>query len=319
MCLYKLYLWHKFMLMEITSNILEALVPVIALVVAGYGFRKSQFLPNSFWDSAETLTFYVLFPALILFRLLEADFSKLDITPLLTTSLLFFALLTAISWLYDKKFMNLEQRSWTSFLQGSIRYNTFIALALADKIFGPAYFTVSALLIAIFIIVVNAVTVIAFSLTTKPSAVALITRILKNPLIIACLLGLFLNVSALPMPGFITETMSVFGRAALPLAILAVGAGLKIKSLQSIDREIIAASIIKLIIAPIVMVFLTFLFIDDQQVRSLLILFGCIPTASAAYIMARKMGGDAELMASIITFQTIVSAFTVSAILFFIL
>ena len=299
--------------------ILEALVPVIALVIFGYAFRKSQFLPNSFWASAETLTFYVLFPSLIMYRLLEADFSNLAVTPLIITSLLFFAAVTAISWFCDIKVMKLEHPAWTSFLQGSIRYNTFIALALADKVFGPDFFTISAFLVAIFITVVNMITVIAFSLNTKPSALKLITSILKNPLIIACLVGISLNLSGLSIPGFINETLSVFGRAALPLAILAVGAGLKIRSLQTINKEIIVPSIIKLVIAPVVMALLAYAFITDQQTRNLFILFGCIPTASAAYIMARKMGGDAELMASIITFQTIVSAFTVSAILFLIL
>ena len=305
--------------MQITNNILEALIPVITLVIAGYGFRKSQFLPDSFWESAETLTFYVLFPSLILFRLLKADFSGLEVTPLIITSLLFFALLTAISWLCDSRLMKFEHRTWTSFLQGSIRYNTFIALALADKLFGPELFTVSALLVGVFITVVNMITVIAFSLAAKPSTTKLIAGFLKNPLIIACLLGITLNVSRLPIPESVNETLSVFGRAALPLALLAVGAGLRIRSLRSINREIIAPSVIKLIIAPIVMMLLTLVFIRDQRISDLLILFACLPTASAAYIMARKMGGNAELMASIITFQTIVSVLSVTAVLFLIL
>ena len=305
--------------MAITHSILEALFPVIALVIAGYGFRKSQFIPNSFWESAETLTFYVLFPALILFRLLSADFSELAVTQLIITTILFFAVLTAISWVCDRRFMKLEHATWTSFLQGSIRYNTFIALALADKIFGPELFTVSALLVGVFITVVNMITVVAFNLNATPSALRLISGILKNPLIIACLVGITMNLSQLPTPEFINETLSVFGRAALPLALLAVGAGLRIKSLQSINRKIVVPSVIKLIISPVVMMLLTALLINDQRISDLLILFACLPTASAAYIMSRKMGGNAELMASIITFQTIVSVLSVTVILFLIL
>ncbi len=306
-------------MLPITNHILEALVPVIALVVAGYIFRKSQFLPDSFWESAETLTFYVLFPSLILFRLLKADFSQIDVAPLIITCLLFFALITAISWFCDYRLMRLEHHTWTSFLQGSIRYNTFIALALADKLFGPELFTVSALLVGVFITVVNLITVIAFSLTGTPSALKLVAGVLKNPLIIACLLGISVNLSRLAIPEFANETLSVFGRAALPLALLAVGAGLRIKSLQSIKPEIIAPSVIKLIIAPAVMMLLTWLLIQDRPISNMLVLFASLPTASAAYIMARKMGGNAELMASIITFQTIVSVLTVTAVLLIIL
>lgn len=305
--------------MAFTHTILEALFPVIALVIAGYVFRKSSFLPDLFWDSAETLTFYVLFPSLILFRLLNADFSALEVSPLIITCITFFAVITAISWLCDRKLMNLEHATWTSFLQGSIRYNTFIALALADKLFGPELFTVSALLVGIFIIVVNIITVIAFSLATRTSALKLVNSIFKNPLIIACVAGIGINLSGLTVPGFINETLSVFGRAALPLALLAVGAGLHIKSLQYVNQEIIVSSVIKLMVAPIIMSALVLLLIQDHRIRDLLILFASLPTASAAYIMARKMGGNAQLMASIITFQTIISVVTVTIVLLIII
>ena len=305
--------------MLITSSILEALFPIMALVVAGYMFRKKGFLGESFWQAAESLTFYVLFPCLILYRLLNADFSQFDITPLISVVLLYFLVVTLITWFINKKFLSQTHAAWTSFLQGSIRYNTFIALALSDKLFGPEMFALSALLIGLFITIVNIITIVAFSAEGKISVVKTFTNLSKNPLIIASVVGIILNLSQFHMPIFISDTLSVFGRAALPLAILAVGAGLRIKSLTTITAPLIYSSMIKLLASPLIMATLSLILINDESIRDLLVVFACIPTASAAYIMSRKLGGDYELMASIITFETLLSAFSITAVLFIVL
>ncbi len=302
--------------MAITTHILEALFPVLALVVAGYIFRKKGFLGKDFWRAAESLTYFVLFPCLILYRLINADFSQFEISSLVIVVLAYFLILTLCTWLIDKKFLSLSHAPWTSFLQGSIRYNTFIALALSDKLFGEQLFALSALIVGLFITIVNIITIIAFSAEGRPSPVTIGMNLIKNPLVLASIIGIGINLSQINIPVFVSDTLSVFGRGALPLAILAVGAGLKIKSLTSIDSPIFYSSINKLLLSPVLMAILAFILIDDQSTRNLLIIFASIPTASAAYIMARKLGGDAELMASIITFQTIISTLSVTAILF---
>jgi len=288
----------------------------MALVVTGYLFRKKGFLKESFWQAAESLTYFVLFPALILYRLLNADFSQFDLTPLICVVLLYFILLTLLAWLVNIKILSQSHARWTSFLQGSIRYNTFIALALSDKLFGPEMFALSALLVGLFITIVNIITIIAFSTEGKISISKILTNLCQNPLIIASVAGIALNLFQIYIPIFLNDTLSVFGRAALPLAILAVGAGLKIKSLTTITSPLVYSTVIKLLISPLLMALLCLVLINDQAVTQLLIIFACIPTASAAYIMARKLGGDAEFMASIITFETLVSALTITTILF---
>ncbi len=305
--------------MQIGTYILESLFPIMALVVAGYVFRKRGFLDEEFWQAAESLTYFVLFPALILYRLVNADFSQFDITPLISVVLIYFLLLTLITWFIDKRFLSQSHASWTSFLQGSIRYNTFIALALADKLFGPEMFAMSALLIGLFITIVNIITIIAFSADGKISVVKILINLFKNPLVLASVIGIVLNLSRVHIPVFVSDTLSVFGRAALPIAILAVGAGLRIKSLTAITMPLIYSSAIKLIASPLLMALLSLILIDDGIVRNLLIIFASIPTASAAYILSRKLGGDAEFMASIITFETLISALSITIILFVIL
>ncbi len=305
--------------MAIATHILEALFPVLALVVAGYLFRRKGFLSEDFWRAAESLTYFVLFPSLILYRLINADFSQFEIGSLVLVVLAYFLILTLCAWFVDKKFLQLAHAPWTSFLQGSIRYNTFIALALSDKLFGEQMFAISALIVGLFITIVNIITIIAFNTQGSRAIHKIGVNLIKNPLVLTSVIGITLNLSQINIPVFISDTLAVFGRGALPLAILAVGAGLTIRSLASIETPLIYSSINKLLISPLLMMILALIFINDQGTRNLLVIFASIPTASAAYIMARKLGGDAELMASIITFQTIISNISVTAVLFLIL
>ena len=248
--------------MTLPEYIIDALAPVIALILAGYCFRKFGFLSRAFWRGAESLTYFILFPALILYRLIGADFSSIEITPILSASILFFIALTLVTWVCGKFLMRLTHQQWTSMLQGSIRYNTFIALALTDKLFGPQMFAVSALVTGVFIISVNLVSVIAFSTKGKPSIGAVALNLIRNPLILACLIGIGLNTVTTNVPEFANNTLSAFGRGALPIALLAVGAGLKLKSLTTINLPLAYSSLIKLALAPLLMAVLATLFVS---------------------------------------------------------
>lgn len=301
--------------MQLFSYILEAIFPILALVVSGYAFRKTGFLGGEFWQSAESLAYFILFPALLVHRLSSADFSQFNIMQLLVILLIYFFLLTAFTWWVNAKWLSLPNQSWTSFLQGSIRFNTFVVLALTDKLFGPQLFALSALLLGLSISIVNMITVISFNMAGKLTVDKIGTNFIKNPLILACLIGISLNAAKIELPVFITGTLATLAPAALPVAILAVGAGLKIRSLSRITSPIICATVIKLVLSPIIMALLCLVLIHEQLLTKLLIIFACVPTASSAYILSRKLKGNAELMATIITFETITSLLSITAIL----
>lgn len=305
--------------MQLFSYILEAIIPILALVVAGYAFRKSGFLGKEFWHGAESLAYFVLFPALLIHRLSNADFSRFDIMQLMVIVFMYFVLITVLAWWINKKWLSLANESWTSFLQGSIRFNTFVVLALTDKLFGPQLYALSALLLGMCITIVNVITIISFNTRGKVSPGKISASLIENPLILACLIGIFLNVTKTQLPVFIGDTLAAIAPAALPVAILAVGAGLKIKSLSKITSPIIYSSVLKLIISPLIMALLCLLLISDHLLKNLLIIFACVPTASSAYILSRKLKGNAELMATIITFETVVSILSITVIMLMII
>jgi len=140
-------------------------------------------------------------------------------------------------------------------------------------------------------------------------------NLIRNPLILACLLGMLLNYSGLGMPAPLRPVAELLGQMALPLGLLAVGAGLSLRALRAVGPALLAASAIKLLLFPLLALGIARLLALDPLSGSLLVLFATMPTASSAYILARQLGGDAPMMAAIITGQTLLSVLTIPLML----
>jgi predicted permease len=99
----------------------------------------------------------------------------------------------------------------------------------------------------------------------------------------------------------------ILGQAALPLGLLAVGAALSIQAARAAGGIVIATSAVKLLILPAITFGLLRVLGVQGVEASIAVLFTGLPTATSSYILASQYGGDARLMASIISVQTLLS------------
>ncbi len=148
-----------------------------------------------------------------------------------------------------------------------------------------------------------------------PSLAGTLQRIVKNPLILACLLGIALNLAGLSLPPVIAPMVAVLGRGALPLGLLAVGAGLSFTAGPAEGRALVLACVLKLAVMPVIAALACLVFGASGVAASVAVLFCGLPAATSAYILARQLGGDAGLMARIITLQIAVSAVSLPVVL----
>ena len=130
-----------------------------------------------------------------------------------------------------------------------------------------------------------------------------------NPLILACLSGIGLNLSGIGLPWGSAAVLDILARAALPLGLLAVGAGLQIEGLNR-PGLLAATSSLKLLALPALAGTLCWLFNPGRLETAVLVTFTALPGASTAYILARQLGGDAALMAAIVTVETALALLT---------
>lgn len=287
----------------------NALGPVFLLIVAGALLRKLDFPDHDFWKQAERLTYFILFPAMLIQRLGEAHLGNTPLLPIVTNLLWVLAAGSLLLVLF-RQHLGKNAAAFTSIYQGGIRFNTYIGLACADALYGPQGLIIAAIAIAILIPVINLLCVTTFHLSlhrNSLSAGRLLRSLIGNPLIIGCLIGIALNLTGIGLPGWSAPTLALLGSAALPLGLLAVGVALEFSALHGQWREQLAAAVMRFIIMPTLLLLGFQLFPLPTTAAQVLLLFMVLPTASSAYILARQLGGDAPLMANITTLQTLLA------------
>jgi hypothetical protein len=144
----------------------------------------------------------------------------------------------------------------------------------------------------------------------KRSAGSIVLTVAGNPLIWACAIGLALNVTHLPLPKLWHEVADALGRSALAIGLLVTGAGLQLKDLFRPSLAAGVAVFLKLVLMPVISVALALRFGLTGSNLAVVTICSAVPTASSAYVLARLMGGNAPLLAQIITLQTILAAVT---------
>lgn len=291
------------------ESITGALGPLFLLILLGAAFGYRRWPSDTFWPQMERLIYFVLFPAMLVGTLATADVSQVPVGRLALVLLGAMALFGMLLWRL-RDWLRLSPAAFTSVFQGAVRFNTYVGVAGAAALHGSLGATTAAVAVALMVPVVNVMCVASFvaagtlgGASIGKSAMALV----KNPLILGCLAGIGLNLSGVGLPGWSQDTVELLGRAALPLGLVAVGVALRPAALLRVDRGVLATNSVKLLLMPALVLVLAWVLQLDPVSRDVALLFAALPTATSAYILARQLGGDAELMAAIITGQTLLA------------
>ncbi|MCE9665726.1 AEC family transporter [Halomonas sp. M5N1S17] len=294
------------------EGVAQALGPLFLLILLGavLGWRR---LPgDDFWPAMERLIYFLLFPAMLVATLASADVSQVPVARLAMVLLGTLLLFATLLWVLRPK-LGLDSAAFTSVFQGAVRFNTYVGVAGAAALHGSAGATVAAVAVALMVPVVNVLCVASFIAagTLGPSSLGKsLLALVRNPLILACLVGIALNLTGIGLPGWSGATVELLGRAALPLGLVAVGVALRPRALMRLDRGVWTSNLVKLALMPAVVLLLATALGLDPVSRDVALLFAALPTATSAYILARQLGGDAELMAALITGQTLLAMAT---------
>ncbi|MFT6916258.1 MAG: malonate transporter [Motiliproteus sp.] len=299
------------------ASILATLAPVFALVALGAGLRWADFPGAEFWPLAERFTYYLLFPVLLVLKISTATLPQQGLGQVVLALLLALLLMVLVSLLLAK-LLDLSMPAKSSLFQGGIRFNTYVGLAAAAALFGEQGILWGALFLGLMIPLINIACVSVFILSggSGPGRWrGLLLPLLKNPLIIGCLLGGALNLSGAGMPSPLIPVLELLSTMALPLGLLAVGVGLNLKAMRGGGGALWGSCLLKLLLYPLCFALLARLFALPPEAVAVLLIFVSLPTAPSAYILARQMGGDAPLMAAIITLQTLLAAVTMPLVM----
>lgn len=295
-------------------DILLAIAPIFILIVLGHALRRGGIPSFEFWNLNDRLVYWVLFPALLFYKMATMELSGALLRNY--ALVIYGGLLCAIVFsLVVGKLLKLERPLWTSVLQGCARHNTFIALAIAEEIFGGRGLQLATLITALLIPVTNVSVVSLIIVLLRGFGGGGVIRmiahdLIRNPILIAVVLGLVVNLSGIQHIPVLYDMCLLLGGAALPIVLLCVGANIRIRAMSASTIPIIVSIVGKMVVFPMAIASLALLAGLDSEAILVAIIFGAVPTAAGAYTLARQMGGDAPAMAAIVTVQTALSFLT---------
>ncbi|MGJ4997186.1 AEC family transporter [Bradyrhizobium sp. HKCCYLS3077] len=300
------------------SPVIAALAPVFLLIVIGFGLRRSLIRLDSQWHGLERLTYYVLFPALLLQSLVKADLSQVPVAgiggALFLAMLAMSALCLALRPLLARS--GIDGPAFTSIFQGATRWQTYVALGVSRSLFGPTGLAVASVGMIAIIPMVNVFSVAVLAHYASPdrrSMREIAATILRNPLIWACVIGLALNIVHMPLPKLWHDAADALGQASLPIGLLVTGAGLHFEGLRRAGAAAALGVVLKLVLMPILAIGLAQWFGVSGPSLVVVAICAAVPTSPSAYVLAKQMGGDAPLLAQIISLQTVLAALTMPA------
>ncbi len=286
-------------------NFVELLLPDFSLILCGYLVCRYSALGRAVWDQVESLVYYFLFPVLLFQSIARSPLDLGAASSLIGAGLLMgvtgIALAYSIPWWPGFR-RHIDRREHAAAAQIGFRFNSFIALALAERLAGAQGLLLIAVLIGVCVPLFNVGAVWPMA---RHANTGFFGALVRNPLIIATGLGLVTNLLGLRLPTWLNPSLDRIGAASLALGLLAAGAGMQLGHLAQAKALSVAVLAVRHLLTPLVAAGLVLLFRLDPVQGSVLLAFSALPTASSSYVLASRMGYDGALVAAMVTLSTV--------------
>ena len=299
--------------------------PVFLLIILGNFLRRIKVPDVSFWEINDKLCYWVLIPALLFHYISQINLSS---EMLYSYSVIIYVgfLIAILTVLILGKLLGYPPERWTSILQGAVRQNAFIALAITGSLFGDEGLKIASIFMLIYVPSINIIIVTTMVMNfgqskknaSKNEFITVFIELSKNPFILAMIAGLIFSIAQSEKLKVIIDTSGLLGSAALPIMLLTIGAKIKVRDLALTITPILISNVLKLLALPLIAFFVAnYLGLSEIEVI-VAVIFAAVPTAVSSHTLARQFGADDQLMTSIITTQVILSFITIPILLAFI-
>ncbi len=283
------------------------LLPDFMLIVLGYALARWSALDRPLWDGAERLVYYLLFPCLLFVAIVRQPISLGTLASLGSVGMALTVLGIVLAYGLGKA-NGVDALAHAAGAQVAFRFNSYIALALAERLGGANGVAAMAVILAVVVPLCNVAAVWPLARTGGQHYGR---ELLRNPLIVATVAGLSANLGGLVLPDVAATTLQRLGAAALPLGLMAVGAGLRLGALREAPRLAAALLSIRHLVLPALALLLVRQVPLTSVQQQIVVMFSALPTAASAYVLASRMGGRGEFVAGLVTVSTLLGMLSV--------
>ncbi len=293
-------------------NFAQLLFPDFSLIICGYLVCRYTALNRAVWGQVESLVYYFLFPVLLFHSIIRSPLDLGAASSLIGAGLLMG--LSGIAMAYSLPYLpwlgtHIDRRDHAASAQIAFRFNSFIALALAERLLGAQGLLLIAVLIGVCVPLFNVASVWAMA---RHAQRGVGYELLRNPLILATAAGLVANLLGFKLPVWLEPTVSRIGAASIALGLMAAGAGMQFSHLARAKTLAIGVLAIRHFLIPLVAFGLAKAFNLSPEQTTILLIFSALPTASSCYVLATRMGYDGGYVAGLVTLSTLLGVLSLS-------
>lgn len=286
-------------------NYAQLLFPDFSLILCGYLVCRYTALNRTVWTQVENLVYYFLFPVLLFHSIVRTPLDLGAASQLMgagwTLGFIGIGLAYALPHLPGIRRW-VDHRDHACSAQVAFRFNSFIGLAIADRLAGPQGVQLLAVLIGVCVPLFNVAAVWPMA---RHAQRGLMQELVRNPLIIGTASGLIANLLGFTLPAWAEPTVTRIGAASLALGLMSAGAGMQLRALKSAKVLAITLLGIRHLIMPVAAVGVLALWGLNPAQATMLLAFSALPTASSCYVLAARMGYDGAYVAGLVTLSTL--------------
>lgn len=301
--------------------ILNSLLPIFALITLGSVLKRIGWIDESFIRASDRLIYYIFFPCLLFWKIGK---------PATTVGVEWFFILSGLCAVFTifllslcfARFFRMRAYEVGSFSQSCYRFSTYIGIAIILSAIGEEGVRQFGILIGFLIPFINVLavsTMIWYSGGKCPGnhkGIIMLKAMVSNPLILACVAGIFYSKLGIPFPGFVENALSLTSSLTLPLALISIGGSLTFSRSRDHLGTAFVAALFKLIVLPIV----GYMFMKSFQVSStafkVAMIYFALPTSPQNYILSSQLNSDVDLATTAIVLSTLLSLVPLSVVLF---
>ena len=291
-------------------NYLPLLAPDFSMILCGYLLCRFTGLNRAMWSQVEILVYYFLFPVLLFTTIARTNLDLKSLTQFLQAGLLMGFCGIAMAYVLPKLPIlgqHIDTRLHACSTQVAFRFNSYIALAIAERMGGPPALVLMAVLIGVCIPIFNIASVWPMA---KYGEKGFLAELIRNPLILATVSGLAVNLVGLHIPQWAAPTLQRIGSSSVCLGLMTAGAGMELGRLQNAKVLSLSMLMIRHLFTPIVACILAKWMDLDALQTGVLLAFSALPTASSCYVLANRMGYDGSMVAGLVTLSTLLGVFS---------
>jgi predicted permease len=288
-------------------NFAQLLIPDFSLILCGYLVCRYTALNRSVWQQVESLVYFMLFPVLLFQSIMKSPLDLGAASSFIGAGLALAAGSIALAyslphWPGAKK--HIDAREHAASAQVAFRFNSFIGLALVDRLAGAQGQSLIALLIGLCVPIYNVAAVWPMA---RHAQRGLAGELARNPLVIATVSGLAANLAGLHIPLWLEPTVTRIGAASLAMGLMAAGAGMQLGHLANAKFLAVAVLTLKHFVLPVLAWGLAMAFGLTPVQSTVLLAFSALPTASSCYVLAARMGYNGAYVAALVTLSTLLA------------